>query len=68
MFACAVGFSFQYGDVLGTRGESGERGRLWLPAPSLSARCVDTNPAGNWGSLYKGTEQGCCVCVIYLGL
>ncbi|TWW55877.1 Tectonic-1 Precursor [Takifugu flavidus] len=36
---------YRYGDVLGTREESGERGRLWLPAPSVSARCVDTNPA-----------------------
>lgn len=36
---------YQYGDIMVTIGESGERGRLWLPSPGVSAHCVDTNPA-----------------------
>lgn len=36
---------YQYGDIMVAIGESGERGRLWLPTPGVSAHCVDTNPA-----------------------
>uniref|UniRef100_A0A3B5KGS9 Uncharacterized protein n=1 Tax=Takifugu rubripes TaxID=31033 RepID=A0A3B5KGS9_TAKRU len=36
---------YQYGDIMVTIGERGERGRLWLPSPGVSAHCVDTNPA-----------------------
>lgn len=43
----SVVFAFQYGDVIVTIEESGERGQLRLPAPTVSAHCVDSNPAGN---------------------
>lgn len=36
---------YWYGDVMATTGGSGERGQLWLPTPSVSAHCVDANPA-----------------------
>ncbi|TNM88974.1 hypothetical protein fugu_005228 [Takifugu bimaculatus] len=36
---------YQYGDIMVTIGERGERGRLWLSSPGVSAHCVDTNPA-----------------------
>lgn len=36
---------YQYGDVLATRGGSGERGQLWLPTSGVSAHCVDASPA-----------------------
>lgn len=39
--------AFQYGDVIVTVKESGERGQLQFPAPGVSAHCVDSNPAGN---------------------
>ncbi|KAM7388905.1 hypothetical protein PAMP_022909 [Pampus punctatissimus] len=41
----ADGFCFQYGDVMVTAGESGQRGIFWLPAPGVTADCVDTSPA-----------------------
>ncbi|XP_019934290.2 tectonic-1 isoform X2 [Paralichthys olivaceus] len=36
---------YQYGDVMVTAGEDGERGMFWLPAPGVTADCVDTSPA-----------------------
>ncbi|KAM7417068.1 hypothetical protein PAMA_016938 [Pampus argenteus] len=36
---------YQYGDVMATAGESGQRGIFWLPAPGVTADCVDTSPA-----------------------
>ncbi|XP_068570288.1 tectonic-1 isoform X3 [Cebidichthys violaceus] len=36
---------YQCGDVMVTAGESGQRGMFWLPAPCVTADCVDTNPA-----------------------
>ncbi|XP_076595988.1 tectonic-1 [Chaetodon auriga] len=36
---------YRYGDVMGTAGETGQRGTFWLPAPGVSADCVDKNPA-----------------------
>lgn len=36
---------YQYGDIMVTTGGSGERGQLWLPTSSVSAHCVDANPA-----------------------
>lgn len=50
-------FSFQYGDVMMTAGASGQTGLLQLPAPSVTADCMDTNPAGNYYSLYCGAES-----------
>lgn len=44
------GLCFQYGDVMGTAGASGQRGTFWLPAPSFTADCMDTSPAGNYYS------------------
>lgn len=35
-----------------TAGQSGQTGLLWLPAPGVAADCMDTNPAGNYYSLY----------------
>lgn len=51
----SVVFASQYGDVIMTVEEGGERGKLWFPAPSLSAHCVDSNPAGN---LSRGERWG----------
>nr|XP_046262426.1 tectonic-1 [Scatophagus argus] len=36
---------YQYGDVMVTAGGSGDRGQFWLPAPGVTADCVDTSPA-----------------------
>ncbi|XP_070769726.1 tectonic-1 [Enoplosus armatus] len=36
---------YRYGDVMVTAGESGQRGMFWLPAPGVTADCVDTSPA-----------------------
>ncbi|XP_071396085.1 tectonic-1-like [Centroberyx affinis] len=36
---------YLYGDVIATAGENGERGILWLPAPGVTAYCVDLSPA-----------------------
>ncbi|XP_070819585.1 tectonic-1 [Chaetodon trifascialis] len=36
---------YQYGDVMGTAGGTGQRGTFWLPAPGVSADCVDKSPA-----------------------
>ncbi|XP_053180447.1 tectonic-1-like [Scomber japonicus] len=36
---------YQYGDVMLTAGESGQRGTFWLPAAALTADCVDNSPA-----------------------
>ncbi|XP_074503945.1 tectonic-1 [Sebastes fasciatus] len=36
---------YQYGDVMVTAGESGQRGMFWVPAPGLTADCMDTSPA-----------------------
>ncbi|CAK6977854.1 tectonic-1-like [Scomber scombrus] len=36
---------YQYGDVMLTAGESGQRGMFWLPAAALTADCVDNSPA-----------------------
>ncbi|XP_031733485.1 tectonic-1 isoform X1 [Anarrhichthys ocellatus] len=36
---------YQWGDVMVTAGESGQRGMFWLPAPCVTADCVDTSPA-----------------------
>ncbi|XP_054453794.1 tectonic-1-like isoform X2 [Anoplopoma fimbria] len=36
---------YQFGDVMVTAGESGERGMFSLPAPFVTADCVDTSPA-----------------------
>ncbi len=44
----ADGLWFQYGDVMMTAGESGQRGMFWLPAPGVTADCMDTSPAGNY--------------------
>lgn len=49
----SVVFAFQYGDVIMTVEESGERGQLWFPAPGLSAHCVDGNPAGDFLKIDK---------------
>ncbi|XP_026186373.1 tectonic-1 isoform X2 [Mastacembelus armatus] len=36
---------YKYGDLLVTAQESGQRGVFRLPAPGVTADCVDTNPA-----------------------
>ncbi|XP_051277192.1 tectonic-1 isoform X2 [Dicentrarchus labrax] len=36
---------YQYGDVMVTAGVSGQRGMFWLPAPSVTADCMDSSPA-----------------------
>ncbi|XP_071313644.1 tectonic-1-like isoform X3 [Trachinotus anak] len=36
---------YQFGDEMLTVGEGGERGLFWLPAPGVTADCVDTSPA-----------------------
>ncbi|XP_044220210.1 tectonic-1 isoform X1 [Thunnus albacares] len=36
---------YQYGDVMVTAGQSGQRGIFWLPAPGVTADCMDTSPA-----------------------
>ncbi|GAA6234230.1 tectonic-1 [Lates japonicus] len=36
---------YQYGEEMLTAGESGETGMFWLPAPGVTADCVDTSPA-----------------------
>ncbi|XP_070693441.1 tectonic-1 [Pempheris klunzingeri] len=36
---------YQYGDVMGTVGDGGQSGMFWLPAPGVTADCVDTSPA-----------------------
>ncbi|XP_044061569.1 tectonic-1 isoform X2 [Siniperca chuatsi] len=36
---------YQYGDVMVTAGVSGQRGMFWLPAPGVTADCMDTSPA-----------------------
>lgn len=37
---------YRYGDIMATTGGSGgTSGQLWLPTSSVSARCVDVNPA-----------------------
>ncbi|KAI3352163.1 hypothetical protein L3Q82_020977 [Scortum barcoo] len=36
---------YQYGDVMMTAEQSGQRGIFWLPAPSVTADCMDTSPA-----------------------
>ncbi|XP_035505499.1 tectonic-1 [Scophthalmus maximus] len=46
---------YQYGDVMVTAGEGGERGVFWLPAPSVTADCVDTSPA----AFLKEERRGC---------
>lgn len=56
-YISSVVFAFQYGDVIVTIEESGERGQLRFPAPGMTAHCVDSNPAGNWCSWYRLTEQ-----------
>uniref|UniRef100_A0A8D3AV46 Tectonic-1-3 domain-containing protein n=2 Tax=Scophthalmus maximus TaxID=52904 RepID=A0A8D3AV46_SCOMX len=38
-----------------TAGEGGERGVFWLPAPSVTADCVDTSPA----AFLKEERRGC---------
>lgn len=43
----ADGLCFQYGDVMVTAGERGQRGVFWLPTAGVTADCVDTSPAGN---------------------
>lgn len=46
MFISADGLCVQYGDVMVTAGETGQRGVFWLPAPGVTADCVDKSPAG----------------------
>ncbi|XP_029918047.1 tectonic-1 isoform X3 [Myripristis murdjan] len=36
---------YQYGDVMTTAGENGERGMFWLPAPGVTTDCLDLSPA-----------------------
>ncbi|KAL7395646.1 hypothetical protein ABVT39_020737 [Epinephelus coioides] len=36
---------YQYGDVMVTAGESGQRGMFLLPAPGVTADCMDNSPA-----------------------
>uniref|UniRef100_G3N7K7 Tectonic domain-containing protein n=1 Tax=Gasterosteus aculeatus aculeatus TaxID=481459 RepID=G3N7K7_GASAC len=36
---------YQCGDVMVTAGESGQGGIFWLPAPLVTAECVDNSPA-----------------------
>ncbi|CAL8403509.1 unnamed protein product [Arctogadus glacialis] len=36
---------YQYGDVIDTLGENGERGILQFPAAAVNTNCLDTNPA-----------------------
>ncbi|XP_069027389.1 tectonic-1 [Embiotoca jacksoni] len=36
---------YQYGDVMETAEESGQRGMFWFPAPGVTANCVDNSPA-----------------------
>ncbi|XP_036934079.1 tectonic-1 [Acanthopagrus latus] len=36
---------YQYGDIMMTAEDSGQRGVFWLPAPTVTADCVDTSPA-----------------------
>ena len=53
---------YQYGDIMATAGGSGERGQLWLPTSSVSARCVDANPAA-----FLVDQSNCCSRQIVLG-
>ncbi|XP_053284771.1 tectonic-1 isoform X2 [Pleuronectes platessa] len=46
---------YQYGDVMVTAGEDGDRGMFWLPAPGVTADCVDTSPA----AFLKDDSRGC---------
>ncbi|XP_040904647.1 tectonic-1-like isoform X2 [Toxotes jaculatrix] len=46
---------YQYGDEMVTAGQSGERGVFWLPAPGVTADCVDTSPA----AFLKDQSGGC---------
>ncbi|XP_034454657.1 tectonic-1 isoform X2 [Hippoglossus hippoglossus] len=46
---------YQYGDVMVTAGEDGGRGMFWLPAPGVTADCVDTSPA----AFLKDDSRGC---------
>ncbi|XP_067330928.1 tectonic-1 isoform X1 [Channa argus] len=36
---------YEYGDVMVTAGEHGQKRVFWLPAPGVTADCVDTSPA-----------------------
>ncbi|KAG8003787.1 Tectonic-1 [Nibea albiflora] len=36
---------YQYGDVMVTTGGRGQRGTFWLPAPGVTAHCMDTSAA-----------------------
>eukprot|EP00064_Thunnus_orientalis_P008061 superscaffoldBa00000935_g8083 len=38
-------FGSEYGDVMVTAGQGGQRGIFWLPAPGVTADCMDTSPA-----------------------
>lgn len=46
----ADGWCFQYGDVMMTAGGRGHRGMFFLPAPGVTAYCMDTSAAGNYYS------------------
>lgn len=43
----ADALAFQYGDVIVTAGAAEQREILQLPAPGVTADCVDNSPAGN---------------------
>ena len=51
MLTLRIGLCFQYGDIMMTAEDSGQRGVFWLPAPTVTADCVDTSPAGIYYSL-----------------
>lgn len=44
---CSAGSWFQYGDVMVTAAQGGQREMFMLPAPGVTANCVDNSPAGN---------------------
>ncbi|XP_034399174.1 tectonic-1 [Cyclopterus lumpus] len=56
---------YQCGDVMVTAGESGQRGMFWLPAPCITADCMDTSPAAflkdqsSWCSRRVVLQQDC---------
>ncbi|XP_056295551.1 tectonic-1 isoform X2 [Pseudoliparis swirei] len=56
---------YQFGDVMVTAGESGQRGMFWLPGPCITADCMDTSPAvflkdqSSWCSRRVVLQQDC---------
>lgn len=58
---------FQYGDVLETAEPSGLRGRFSLPAPGVTADCLNNSPAGRAHSTFTNLTH-CCwtLCISHI--